>query len=198
MKGLLSRCQPTKPAPGNEAEAEPLHHRGCRGHSPSRPWPPPRSPITQHVRIHKNVFHLPPLITSSTLKMKYSVSYLDLLWVTTSNDINIWKKYENTKYMPSSLWFEQNRNLPWGRWCFLKRERVNYTSNRDSSRKLCRLWASVGSGGGGGGERTGREGGGIHRISQGQWVYTTTGDINYSWQKHSNCQRESCKVRPNP
>lgn len=35
-------------------------------------------------------------------------------------------------------------------------ESVNYTSNRDSSRKLCRLWASVGVGGG---ERTGREGG---------------------------------------
>lgn len=36
-------------------------------------------PNPEPARIHKNAFHLPPLITSSALKTKYSVSYLDLL-----------------------------------------------------------------------------------------------------------------------
>lgn len=135
---------------------------------PRSPPAPDHLPTPEPVRIHKNAFHLPPLLTSSALKMKYSVSYLDLLWVTTSSDINIWKKYENTKYLPSRvMWFEQKRNLSreddvsWNKRMW---KSVKYPSNRDSSRKLQRVsqvwvWG------------TGRAG---------QWVYTTVGDTDYS------------------
>ena len=147
---------------------------------PRSPPAPDHLPTPEPVRIHKNAFHLPPLLTSSALKMKYSVSYLDLLWVTTSSDINIWKKYENTKYLPSRVvWFEQKRNLSreddvsWNKRMW---KSVKYPSNRDRSRKLRRVSQGMSLG-----DREGRTVG-VHDRG-GHWLFL---------QKCSHCQRKRC------